>query len=160
MDGMGAADVGDASLGKTEKSYFALLDQITYRAGHFLDRHGRIDAVLIEQVDIVGAKPAQGPLHRLTDMLRPASSFGANLLSALETKAKLGGDHHLVTPALERPAEQFLVGERPIDLGRVEDGAPRFVAAMQVGDRLTFIPRTVDLALAHTARAIADTSSP
>ena len=34
---MGAADVGGA--------------------GHFLDPHSRIDAVLIEQVDIVGAKP-------------------------------------------------------------------------------------------------------
>jgi hypothetical protein len=48
MDGMGAADVGDAGLGKTKKSHLSLLDQITDRAGHFLDRHGRIDTVLIE----------------------------------------------------------------------------------------------------------------
>jgi hypothetical protein len=41
-------------------------------------------------------------------MLRPASSFFANPLSALETKAKLGGEHHLVAPALESPAEPVL----------------------------------------------------
>src|SRR5712692_10167931 len=116
MDGMGAADVGDAGLGQTEKSYFALLDQITYRAGHLLDRHGRIDPVLIEEIDVVGAEPAQGALHRLTDMLRPASSFGADLLAVLETKAKFGADYHLVAPALERPAQQLLVGEGTIAL--------------------------------------------
>src|ERR1700730_17571709 len=109
MDRMGAADIGDAGLGKTEKSRFALLDQITHRACHLLDRHGRIDTVLIEEIDIVGAEAAQRALHRLADLLRPAGSFGADLLSALKAKAKLGGDHHLVAPALERPAEQFLV---------------------------------------------------
>jgi hypothetical protein len=38
---LGAADVGDAGLGKTEKSDFALLGQISHRAGHLLDRHRR-----------------------------------------------------------------------------------------------------------------------
>src|ERR1700732_3323673 len=83
-------------------------------------------------------QPAQGALHRLTDMLRPASSFGADLLSVLETKAKLGADYHLVAPALERPAEQLLVGEGTIALGRVEEGASQFDGAMQCGDRLAF----------------------
>ena len=38
MDGMGTADVGAAGLRKTEKSYLPLLDQITDRVGHLLDR--------------------------------------------------------------------------------------------------------------------------
>jgi hypothetical protein len=44
MDGMGTADVGAARLRKTEKSYLPLLDQITDRVGHLLDRDGRISA--------------------------------------------------------------------------------------------------------------------
>jgi hypothetical protein len=36
---------------------------MTDRVGHLLDGNGRIDAVLIEQVDTVGAKPAQGAFH-------------------------------------------------------------------------------------------------
>ena len=89
MDGIGAADVGAAGLGKDRKSYLLLLDQITDRAGHLLNWHGRIDAVLIEQVDIVGTKPAQGAFHRLTDMLTPAVPCRrrpAYCLIALETK--------------------------------------------------------------------------
>ena len=41
----------------------SLLNQITDRAGRLLDRHGRIDAVLIEQVNIIGAKPVQEAFH-------------------------------------------------------------------------------------------------
>ena len=52
MDDLGAADVGDAGFGETEKSYFALPYQITYRAGHLLDGHGRIDTMLIEERSI------------------------------------------------------------------------------------------------------------
>jgi hypothetical protein len=63
-----------------------LLDQITDHVGHLLDRHGRIDVVLIEQVDIVGAKPAPGVFCHLMDMLRPTVPVDADLLIALETK--------------------------------------------------------------------------
>ena len=41
----------------------SLLNQITDRACRLLDRHGRIDAVLIEQVNIIGAKPVQEAFH-------------------------------------------------------------------------------------------------
>jgi hypothetical protein len=78
MDGMGTADVSAAGLRKTEKSYLPQVDQITDRVGHLLDRHVGIDAVLIRQVDIVGAKPAQGALHRLTNLLRPSITIGAD----------------------------------------------------------------------------------
>jgi hypothetical protein len=38
MDGVGTADVGAAGPAKDEKSYLPLLDQITDRVGHLLDR--------------------------------------------------------------------------------------------------------------------------
>jgi len=76
MDGTGAADIA-ARLRKTEKSYLPLLDQITDRVGHLLDRHGRIDAVLIDQVDIVDAKPARGGFHLLPDADLLTQSLGA-----------------------------------------------------------------------------------
>ena len=41
----------------------SLRNQISDRAGRRLDRHGRIEAVLIEQVNIVGAKPVQEAFH-------------------------------------------------------------------------------------------------
>src|SRR5260370_26028789 len=150
MDGMGAADVGYAGLGKTEKSYLALLDQITYGPGHILHRHFWIDTVLIKKVNVIGLESLERAFYGLTDILRPASCFGADLLSVLETKTKFGADDHLVAPALERPAEQFLVGEGTIALGRVEEGASDLDGTVKCRDRFFLIRRTIGLAHGHT----------
>jgi hypothetical protein len=69
------------------KIVLPLLDRITDRVGHLFDRRGRIDAVLIERVKIVGAKPTKGAFHRLTDMLRPAVSIDADLFPDLLVRA-------------------------------------------------------------------------
>ena len=106
------------------------------RAGDVLHRHFGIDAVLVEQVDVVGAEPAQRAFDRLADVLGPAVDVGADLLAVLEAEAELGGDHHLVAPALQRAAEQLLVRVRAVDLGRVEEGAAELDGAVQRGDRL------------------------
>jgi len=54
--------------------------RITDGVGHLLDRRGR-STLLIEQVNIVGAKSAQGAFHLLTDTVRPAVSIDADLLT-------------------------------------------------------------------------------
>src|SRR5258708_24156671 len=100
MDGMGAADVGYAGLGKTEKAYLALLDQLTYRPGHILHRHLWIDTVLIKQVNVIGLESLERPFYGLTDILRTARCFGADPLAVLATQTKFGGHNHLVAPAL------------------------------------------------------------
>ena len=96
-------------------------DQLLHRAGDVLDRHVRIDAVLVEQVDAVGPQPLQRRLDHLPDVLGPAVQ--ARLLpSPLELEAELGRDHHLVADRRQRLAHQLLVGERAVDLGGVEEG--------------------------------------
>src|SRR5258708_868585 len=150
MDGMGAPDVGYASLGKTEKSYLSLLDQIAYRTGHLLHRHFWIDTVLIKKVNVIGLESLERAFYGLTDILRSASCFGADLLSVLETKAKFGADDHLVAPVLGRPAEQLLVGEGTIALGRIEEVASDLDGTVQCSDRFFLIRRTIRLAHGHT----------
>src|SRR5260221_4917421 len=153
MDGMGEADVGYAGLGKTEKAYVSLLDQLTYRTGHILHRHFWIDTVLMQQVNVSGRQSLERAFYGLTDILRPARCFGADLLSVLETKSKFGADDHLVAPALERPAEQLLVGEGTIALGRIEEGASDLDCTVQCRDRFLLIRRTIGLAHRHTPEA-------
>ena len=46
--------------------------ELLHRARHVLDRHVRIDAVLIEQIDHVGAQALQSLVRDLTDALGPA----------------------------------------------------------------------------------------
>ena len=82
----------------TEKSYFALLDQITHRACHLLDRHGRIYAVLIELVNIVGAEPVQGALDRLTDIRRDGQRTTKEMPATLNAEDRT----HAVTVAQNR----------------------------------------------------------
>src|SRR4051794_2975271 len=57
LDGMRAADVLHARLRHPEVPHLAGLDQLLDGAGDVFDRDVRIDAVLVEQVDPVGAEP-------------------------------------------------------------------------------------------------------
>ena len=41
--------------------------------------------------------------------------------AVFDVEAELGGDHHLFAHGLQRLADDLLVGERAIDLGRVEE---------------------------------------
>ena len=72
VHGVGAADRSLAGLGEAEEAHLALANEVGHRAHDVLDRHGGIDAVLVEQVDVVGAEAAQRALDRLADVLRPA----------------------------------------------------------------------------------------
>jgi len=70
-----------------------------------------------------------------------------------DAEAELGRNRHLVAPTLQRAAEQLLVDEGPIDLGRVEKGAAELDRPVQRRDRLRLIGRPVGLAHAHAAEA-------
>ena len=72
LDRVRAADRLHARLGQAEVLHLALPDQLLHRAGHVLDRHVRVDAVLVEQVDAVGPEPLERRLDDLPDVLGPA----------------------------------------------------------------------------------------
>jgi hypothetical protein len=57
--GYSAANHVGAGLAEPEVPHLALGDQLADHACHVLDRHVRIDAVLIQHVDMVGAEVAQ-----------------------------------------------------------------------------------------------------
>jgi hypothetical protein len=50
----------------------ALTHQVLNGAGDIFDRHGRVDPVLVEQVDAIRAKAPQRALDRLLDVLGSA----------------------------------------------------------------------------------------
>src|SRR5512143_134098 len=61
-----------ARLGQAEEPYLALGDELGHRTDHVLDRHHGIDAVLVQEVDVLRAQPAERPFHGLAHTLRPA----------------------------------------------------------------------------------------
>ena len=70
--GVGAADRLDASFGQTEVPDLALADEFADGAGDVLDRHVRVDPVLVQQVDAVCPQPLERRFHHVPDALRPA----------------------------------------------------------------------------------------
>jgi hypothetical protein len=59
---------------KSEVFDLALPDEILHGSRHILDRHVRVDAMLIKQIDGVGPEPLERGLGDLLDVLRPAIS--------------------------------------------------------------------------------------
>ena len=100
--------------------------QLGQRADGLLDRRVRVDAVLVVEVDVVGAEPLQRALDRAAHVLGRAvehpvrrSSVGVRAMPnfvAITTSSR--------RPAIAAP-EQLLVRVRAVDLGGVEEGHAR-----------------------------------
>jgi hypothetical protein len=69
---MGAPDRLHARFRKAEVLDLALLDQLLHRASDVFDRHVRIDAVLIEEINALGLQAFERGLGDLPDVLWPA----------------------------------------------------------------------------------------
>ena len=72
----------------------------------------------IEQLDAIGAEPAEAFVALAAERLGPAVG---DHLGAFVVDAALRGDHHLVAAAAERAADEvFALAVRAVDVGRVE----------------------------------------
>src|SRR5208283_2946352 len=100
-----------------------LSDQVLDRTGNIFDRHIRITAVLVEQVNAVGLEPLERCIGDFTNTLWPAVGTSGGV-AALE--AKLGGDHHLVAERRKRFADNLFIDEGAVSLGGVEKGDAAF----------------------------------
>src|SRR5271166_1843956 len=119
LHGVRLADAGSARLRQAEMPDFACRDQLLHGTGYVLHRHGRIDAVLIEKVDMVGAQALERSVDDRADMVGPAIQPGHFALLA-DGEAELRADKHLVADRLKRLAYQILVCKGAVSLGRVE----------------------------------------
>ena len=103
--------------------HLALVHQVRDRTSHVLDRHLRVDAVLIEQVHPVGTEALQRPFHGPTDAGGIAGHAAAELAGlGVDVETELGRDLDLVAEARHRLAEDALALEGSVDFGAVEEG--------------------------------------
>ena len=143
LDGVGATNRLHARLGEAEVLDLALLNQFLHRPRHVLDGHVRVDPVLIEQVD-------DSTLSRLSEASATSLMCSGRLFSPAallppvgpaDVEPELGGDHHLVAEGSERLAHQFLVRERAVDLGGVEECDAAFDGRPEQRDHLLLVLR-------------------
>ncbi|GAB3861491.1 hypothetical protein GCM10029963_66040 [Micromonospora andamanensis] len=88
------------------------------------ERRSQVVQVQLQQVDVIGVEAAQRRLqtgHRVLGAVVLAGGPAGRLVGAV---AELGGDHHLVTAAGDRPAEYPLAVPGPVIAGGVEEGHP------------------------------------
>ena len=135
-------------------AHLARLDELLDRAGDVLDRHVGVDAMLVQQVDRVDPQPPQGRLGGPPDVLGPAGQAEAAAL-VIEGEPELGGDHHVAPERGQRLADEFLVDERAVHLGRVEERDPPLHRRAEQGD-VGVAVGAGPVALAHAHGAEAD----
>ena len=134
---------------QAEVLHLALLDQIFHRTSHVFNRHLRINAVLIEQIDYVGSKALQRSIGHLLDVLRPAVQSRAFSV-IIYFEAKLRCDDDLVTKRLESFADKFFICVGAIDGRRIEEGYAAFARCSNERDcLLLFSSRAKTETLAH-----------
>jgi hypothetical protein len=150
LNGMGAPDRLHACFGKAEVLDLAFLDQLLHRGGNVFDRHVRINAVLIEEIDAVGLQALERGLGDLPDVLRPAVKAR---LCVSGFEAELGGDHDLITEWGEGFADELLVGERTVSFRGIEEGDATLDGRLNKSDPLLLVgSRTVAKAQSHAAQ--------
>ena len=93
---MRAPDRCRASFGQTEMLDLAFGDEVPHRTGNILDRHRRIDPVLIEQVEAIDPQPPKRILRDLADACgRRVQATHRRRGRWVEPEAELARDHHL-----------------------------------------------------------------
>ena len=59
MHFVGTADRGGTGFGEAKRFHLALLDEVGHGSDRIFDRHVRVDAVLVEKVDLFDAEPSK-----------------------------------------------------------------------------------------------------
>jgi len=128
LDGVRAADGLRASFGHPKVLHLALQNQILHRARHIFNRHVRVNAMLIEQINDIHFEPLERAFDGLFDVRRLAVQARRTrpVIAAAQIEAEFRGDDYLLAKWREGFAHEFLVGERAINLGCVEERDARF----------------------------------
>ncbi len=131
VDGVGTADGVQPGLGQSDVADLAFGHELRQHADDLLDRSVRIDPMLVVEIDVVGAEPAQRALQRHADVVRAAVRARS---AGVRHEAELGGQDGAFAAALECSANQLLVRERPVDLGGVDQGDPEIQRPVDCAD--------------------------
>jgi hypothetical protein len=134
---------------------FALGDQLGQRADGVLDRRAGVHAMLVAQVDMVGAQPPQRALDCDPDVGRAAVE-DPGAAAHVGDAAELGGQHHLAAMPLDGAADELLVGERPVRLGGVDEGDPELQRPTEGADGLGVVGPRAGVGGGHPHGAQAD----
>ena len=152
MDAMRAPDRVGRGLGEAEIADLPRPLELRHRADGLLDGHGAIDAVLVVEIDVVHAEAPERGVASLADM------FGSAVLPEpcsllVPHVPELGREHDLVSAVADRAAHELLVRVGPVYVGRVDERDAEIERAVDRGDGLIVVARTIELGHSHAAES-------
>jgi hypothetical protein len=137
---------------EAEEAHLPRPDQLGHRADRLLDRHVRVDAVLVIEVDRLDAEPLEARLAGRADIIGVAAHAEEAAVLAADV-AELGGEEDLVAAAGDGAADQLLVAADAVHVGGVEEGDAASSAWWMVAIDSASSPAAVEFGHAHAAEA-------
>src|SRR5206468_7270669 len=147
-----AQRVGRA-FGEAEVAHLARLHELRHRADRLLDRHGRIDAVLVVEIDRFEAEPLQAAVAGVAHIVGLARD--THRAPALAHEAELGREHDAVAPSArgEETADHRLVVAAAVRIGGIPEGHADLDRARERLLVLGLVGLAVELRHSHHAEA-------
>src|SRR5262245_8143361 len=108
-----------ACLGQSEEADFAGLLQLRHGANRLLDRHARIDAVLVVDIDRIDAEALQRCITRAPNVFRRSVDAEPRAILPADV-AEFRGEDSLTAPIANGAANETLVGEWPVCIRRIK----------------------------------------
>src|ERR1700733_74574 len=149
MRSVRAADGLRARFADAQRAHFALLHELRHGADRILDRHIRIDAVLVIKIDYIDAEALEAFLARLDHEIRPA--VGEFAVAAAEI-TELGRKHHTGPAILDGLADQLFVMTGAVGVGTVEQGDAVVEGGVNKRNALVVAGLAIDAGQRHAAK--------
>lgn len=139
-------------LRKAEITHLSLPHEPRHRSHRILDGRFGVDPVQIIEIDAIDLQALQARLAGRSNMIgAPIDADEPPVWRA--HAAAFCGKHQKVAPVENRAADKLLVPAQAVDIGGIEKIDATLDGAMNGGNRLLLIPRAVEVAHRHAAKA-------
>ena len=154
LDGVRPPDSVCGGFRQAEVLHLALLNQAIDGAGDVFDRHIRVDAMLVVQVDRLDLQSREGALDHACDVFRPAvEATPPSLALCARRPPEFGRDHDLTTERRQGFADERFIRVRTVDLRGVEERHATIDGGAEQGQHgVPVRNRAVGPAHAHAAK--------
>ena len=140
MHGIGLAQGGWIDFAEPERPDLALLLEARHCPDCLLDRHERVDPVLVIKIDHIRAQPPEACLAGRHHMFWPAVG---NAWALPVRIAEFRGDHDTIAPALECATDEGFIVPPTIFVGGVEKVDPEIERLVNETHALVVVSRPV-----------------
>src|SRR5215211_6740339 len=149
---VGAADGLGCGLRDTQVTYLTGPDELLHCAPGLLYGNLGVYPMLKVEFNLIHSEPLQRVIAGLPHIIWLAvHTEEASVLASLV--AELGGEGYLLAPVSNGLANELLVGEGAVRVGRVEEGHTQIYRAVDGGYGLVLVARAVELAHSHASKA-------